>query len=196
MSNPAEKKRIILGSGKVYVLLFSGTIPDIEEIEKPENQLGDIQGGCTLEYKNEFYAAEDDLGLVKKEIMTKEEALMKTGILTWCASNFQKICSTAKLSEVEDKQGRKWRVVAIGGVGNQDRRDYIIHFRHYDPIDGDITVTIVGKNQAGFSFAFLKDKETVVNTEFKALPMNDEGTLIQYREEIKGAVTPPPPVTK
>ena len=34
--------------------------------------------------------------------------------------------------------------------------------------------------------AFAKDKETVVNVEFKAMGgLDTEGTLVEYREEIK-----------
>lgn len=32
--------------------------------------------------------------------------------------------------------------------------------------------------------AFAKDKETVINAEFKAMPMDSEGTLIEYKEAI------------
>ena len=42
---------------------------------------------------------------------------------------------------------------------------------------------IVGNNQAGFSLAFAKDKETVIDAEFKALAQDKEGTLITYIEE-------------
>ena len=44
---------------------------------------------------------------------------------------------------------------------------------------------IVGNNQAGFTMTFAKDKETVVDAEFTCLPMDDEGTLIQYTEQDK-----------
>ena len=56
-------------------------------------------------------------------------------------------------------------------------------FHHEDKIDGDIWVMIVGNNQAGFTLAFAKDKETVVDAEFTCLPMDKEGTLIQYMEK-------------
>lgn len=62
----------------------------------------------------------------------------------------------------------------------------MIHFVHKDETDGDIRVTIVGNNQAGFSFAFAKDKETVIDAEFKAAPQDSEGTLILYEEEMTG----------
>ena len=53
-------------------------------------------------------------------------------------------------------------------AGNATGKKYVIHFVHKDETDGDIRVTIVGNNQAGFSFAFAKDKETVIDAEFKA----------------------------
>ena len=59
----------------------------------------------------------------------------------------------------------------------------MLHFVHEDAADGDIRVTIVGKNEAGFTLAFAKDKETVVDAEFKAKPHDSEGTLIVYEEE-------------
>ena len=41
-----------------------------------------------------------------------------------------------------------------------------------------------GVNQGGISMAFAKDKETVVDAEFKAMPMDSEGTLVEYVEQI------------
>ena len=55
---------------------------------------------------------------------------------------------------------------------------------HEDKADGDIRVTIVGNNQAGFSLAFAKDKETVIDAEFKAMPLDTDGTKIIYEEEL------------
>ena len=63
-------KTITLGSGKLYIKEFSGEIPANTEIEKEENLIGYIQGGAELEYKPEFYTAEDDLGKAKKTIIT------------------------------------------------------------------------------------------------------------------------------
>ena len=45
---------------------------------------------------------------------------------------------------------------------------------------------MVGSNEAGFEMAFAKDAETVINAEFKAQPMDETGTLITYKETIKG----------
>ena len=53
-----------------------------------------------------------------------------------------------------------------------------------DAADGDLRVTIVGKNQAGFELAFAKDAETVIDAEFTAFANDNEGTLIQIDETL------------
>ncbi|MDP4174139.1 MAG: hypothetical protein Q8933_09245 [Bacteroidota bacterium] len=174
------KENIVLGSGKLYVAEFVGTtIPDTATLEVESNRLGDIQGGATLGYKPKFVTVTDDLGLVQKTILTEEEVTLKSGVLTWNGKTLTKLCSTARVTETTGK-----RTVKIGGINNQDGKLYVIRFVHEDAVDGDVRVTIVGNNQAGFSLAFVKDKETVVDAEFLAAPMDSEGTKIMFEEEI------------
>lgn len=177
------KEKIVLGSGQLFALEFDSStgIPEDEAIETENNKLGLIQGGANIEYKPTFYTAKDDLGLKSKTIITEEEATLKSGIMTWCGTTLNKLCSTARIKE--DKAKGK-RIVKIGGTGNQDGKNYLIRFLHEDPADGDIRVTIVGRNEAGFTIAFAKDKETVIDAEFKAQPHDDQGTLIEYKEDI------------
>lgn len=178
----SKKKRIALGSGKLYTMEFDGeNIPEDSVIETEENLLGAIQGGASIEYKSEYYVAEDDLGLVKKTILTKEEATLKSGVMTWNGETLKRLCSTARVTE-DIETGR--RNVKIGGIGNQDGKQYVIRFVNLDAQDGDTRITIVGKNESGFTFAFTKDKETVIDTEFRAIPHDTEGTLIIYSETI------------
>lgn len=177
---PTADEKIVLGSGKLYTSVFAnGTIPDDATLEVETNLLGLIQGGATLEYKPKFYEVTDDLGLVQKVILTDEEVILKSGVMTWNGNTLTKLCSTARVTEAAGK-----RTVKIGGIGKQDGKQYVTRFVHEDPVDGDIRVTIVGSNQAGFSLAFKKDKETVVDAEFKAMPLDNEGTKIIYEEEI------------
>lgn len=173
---------IVLGSGKLYYKEFNGVMPENADIETADNLLGLISGGASLEYKPEFYTAEDDYGLVQKTIITKEEATLKSGVITWNGNTLSVLSSTARVTEVADK-----RTVKIGGRGNDNRKSYVLHFVHEDPVDGDVRVTIVGKNEAGFTLAFAKDKETVIDAEFKAKPHDTDGTLIEYEEEIVAA---------
>lgn len=177
----AEVKRIVLGSGKLYAMEHTGALPEDSAIEVADNLLGYISGGASVEYKPTFYNCKDDLGVVQKSVLTDEEATLKSGVMTWNATVLQKLCTTGRVSE---DTAKKVRTLKIGGVGNQDGTNYILHFVHEDP-EGDIRLTIVGRNEAGFTLTFAKDKETVIDAEFKAMAKIDsEGTLIVYKEEI------------
>lgn len=179
----AEPKRIILGSGKIYATEFSGaTIPEDTTIETSANRLGHIKGGATLEYAPEFYTAKDDLGEVQKSRLVNEEVKLKTGIMTLDGNNISKLAPTARVTDASDK-----RTVKIGGAGNDNGKKYLIRFVHTDKEDGDIRVTIVGRNESGFSLSFAKDAETVVDAEFTAFPNDSEGTLVIYEETVPTA---------
>lgn len=178
-------KRIVLGSGKLYVAEATATdgvytIPSDANLETSANQLGLIQGGATLEYTPEFYEAKDDLGQVSKKYLTDEQAILRSGIMTWNGETLAKLCSTATVDNTVSGK----RTVKIGGIDNFTNQQYVIRFVHEDDIDGDIRVTIVGSNESGFEMAFAKDTETVVNAEFKAVPNDADGTLIIYTEEV------------
>ena len=43
-----DKDVITLGSGKIYVAVFSETLPSTTDLCKPENLLGYIKGGASL----------------------------------------------------------------------------------------------------------------------------------------------------
>lgn len=170
--------KITLGSGDLMIKEYSGTMPTYSDFDATKDLLGRIQGGCTLEYKGTWYEAKDDTGKAVKTIITEEEATLKSGVCTWNGQTLAKLCSTAR---VTDSDGI--RTVKIGGVGNHDGKSYALCFHHKDAVDGDVYVVVRAVNQGGFSLAFVKDKETVIDAEFKCLPQDDEGTLIEYVEE-------------
>lgn len=174
-------KRITLGSGKLYCIPFAETLPEVSTICVEGNLLGYIKGGASLEYAPTFYEAKDDLGYVVKTIITEETATLKSGILTFDGNTLNKLCDTGRVTE--DTQNKR-RILKIGGIGNAQGNKYILCFHHEDAVDGDIWVLIVGQNQAGFTLAFAKDAETVIDAEFKCLAQDSDGTLIQYIEEI------------
>ncbi len=180
MANEKTNERIVLGSGLLYITEFDGEIPESTVIETEANLLGYIKNGATLTYTPTFYDATDDLGKVAKRIITEEEAVLSSGVMTWNANTLAALSATARVTE-DTTEGK--RTMKIGGVGNYDRKKYLLRFLYSDPADGDIRVTIVGSNQAGFALAFVKDQETVTNAEFKALPQDADGTLILYEED-------------
>lgn len=171
---------ITLGSGDVMIKEYTaGKMPKYTEFNASTDLLGRIQGGATLEYKGTWYDAKDDTGKAVKTIITEEEVTFKTGIITWNGKTLKKLVSTATVTEASGI-----RTVKIGGTDNHDGKSYAICFHHHDAADGDVWILIRAVNQGGFSLAFAKDKETVIDAEFKCLPQDDDGTLIEYNEQM------------
>lgn len=181
----AVPKRIVLGSGTLHVVEFTGTsqianATAVIALCTNNNILGYIKGGASLAYTPTFYKATDDLGYVTKTIITEEEVTLTSGVMTFNGGTLAKLSATGRVTE--DPTG-KTRTLRIGGIGNANNTNYAIIFHHTDAVDGDIYVCIVGKNEAGFTLAFAKDQETVIDAEFKALAQDDDGTLVMYIEE-------------
>lgn len=174
---------ITLGSGDLMIKEYDGTsVPNYSEFNVETDLLGRIQGGATLEYKTTWYDAKDDTSKAVKSIITEEDATLKSGIITWNGKTLKQLVSTARVTEDNGK-----RTVKIGGVGNHDGKSYALCFHHTDKADGDVWIVIRAVNQGGFSMSFVKDKETVIDAEFKCLPIDSEGTLIEYTEEMTGS---------
>lgn len=177
-----DGKTITLGSGKLYLMAFSDTMPTVDALCVDNNLLGYIKGGAALEYTQETYEEKDDLGYVSKIITTSEEALLKCGLITWNGTTLTKLVDRATSSEASGK-----RTTKIGGAGNAQGGYYAICFMHEDKTDGNLWVLIKGRNTAGFTLTFSAEEGTLVEPEFKALPHDDNGTLIELIEEIPAA---------
>ncbi len=177
-----DKKTITLGSGKIYMQAFSETLPTVEDICKDENLLGYIKGGAALEYTQETYEEKDDLGMASKIITTQEEAILKCGLLTWNGETLKKLLDRCQSTEESGK-----RTTKIGGAGNAQGGYYAICFKYEDKTDGNLWVLIKGLNTAGVTITFAADAGTVIEPEFKALPHDEAGTLIELIEEIAAA---------
>ena len=177
-----SKETITLGSGKIYLQAFADEMPTVDTICKEENLLGYIKGGASLEYTEETYEEKDDLGIVSKIITTSEEAILKCGLLTWNGTTLTKLIDRCQTSESEGK-----RVTKIGGAGNTQGGYYAICFAHEDKTDGNLWILIKGRNTAGATLTFAADSGTVIEPEFKAMPHDEDGTLIELIEEIPAA---------
>lgn len=173
------KDTITLGSGKIYLAEFSETMPTVDTICVDENLLGYIKGGAALEYTQETYEEKDDLGYVSKIITTSEEAILRCGLVTWNGETLTKLLDRSKATEASGK-----RTTKIGGAGNAKGGYYAICFFHEDKTDGNVWVLIKGLNTAGATLTFAADEGTVVEPEFKAMPHDDAGTLVEFIEEI------------
>lgn len=177
-----DKNTITLGSGKIYLQAFSDSMPTVDTLCVDANLLGYIKGGASLEYTQETYEEKDDLGYASKIITTKEEALLKCGLLTWNGNTFQKLIDRCGVTEAAGK-----RTTKIGGQGNAQGGYYAICFKHEDPVDGNLWILIKGRNTAGVTLTFATDSGTVIEPEFKALPHDADGTLVELIEEIQSA---------
>lgn len=183
MAKEKKPDHLIIGSGDLYYKEFA-TFADVPEdpaemcIE--DNYLACIKGGATLVYTPTYYTATDDNGCHKKSIMTEEEALLRTGLAVFNGDTLAVLSETARVTEDTNKH---YRVLKIGGVKNATGKLHVFAFHHPDPKDGDIWIMIVGKNESGFELGFTTDNETVVDAEIKAMPQDEQGTLITYVEE-------------
>lgn len=173
-----DKNTITLGSGKIYATAFSTAMPTVDTLCVDDNLLGHIKGGAALEYTEETYEEKDDLGLVSKIITTSEEALLKCGLITWNGETLKKLVDRCQVTEAAGK-----RTTKIGGAGNAQGGYYAVCFKHEDPTDGNIWVLIKGRNTAGFTLTFGTEAGTLIEPEFKAMPHDDDGTLIEFIEE-------------
>lgn len=174
-----DKNVITLGSGKIYLQAFATEMPTVDTLCKAENLLGYIKGGAALEYTEETYEEKDDLGYVSKIITTSEEAILRCGLLTWNGDTLKKLIDRCSSTEASGK-----RTTKIGGAGNAQGGYYAICFLHEDKVDGNLWIMIKGRNTAGATLTFAADEGTVVEPEFKALPHDDAGTLVELIEEI------------
>lgn len=172
--------KITLGSGKAYIMEYSGTMPEVTAICVDDNELGKIQGGAELTYTAETHEEKDDLGTVAKVVITAEEAVLKLGLITFNGETLAKLADRCKVTEASGK-----RTLKIGGAGNAQGKEWVVCFHHEDMVDGDIWVMVRGANQAGLTLTFAVDAGTKIEPEFKALPCDNDGTLITYIEEVK-----------
>lgn len=178
-----NSEEIILGSGDLYIVEFTGEIPEDTAIEKEENRAGNIKGGATLEYSIESQTVQDDKGRVKKTIITKETVTFKSGLMTWIKKFMQAIIQTARIDE-QTKQGH--RIYKLGGLANLNKTRYLWRFVHTRDDSRKLRITVTGKNTGTISLAFQPENETVVDAEITADTLDKEGTLVILDDEMLG----------
>lgn len=174
-----DKNVITLGSGKLYMQAYSTEMPSKDTLCVAANLVGYIKGGASLEYSQETYEEKDDLGYVMKIITTSEEALLKAGLLTWNGETLKQLIDRCTSTTADGI-----RTTKIGGKGNEQGGYYAIGFHHEDATDGDVWVLIKGRNNAGVTVTFSPDAGSMLEPEFKAMPHDNDGTLIEFIEEV------------
>lgn len=191
-TNRKEEKAITVGSGTAYLLPFEGELPSMESREEimalctEQNRMGYTKGGATVTYSKETGELSDDLGKIHKVYMQSDSAKLKLGLFAWNGKTLERIEATAR---VEERNGL--RITKIGGLSNDDGKQYALIFHHEDKQDGDCWWVLVGKNTAGLELAYAVDDGTKVEPEFTAVSQDKDGTLITFIEEIEVSVEDP-----
>lgn len=178
---------IILGSGDLYIVEFTGDIPEDSAIEADSNRAGNIKGGATLEYSTESQTVQDDKGRVKKTIITQETVTFKTGLMTWVKQYMQALVQTARIDETS-KTGHI--VYKLGGLANLNKKRYLWRFVHTRDDGRKVRITVTGKNTGTISLAFQPENETVVDSEITADTLDKDGTLVILDMEKPGTTQP------
>jgi len=186
MSKRTDPDKITLGSGKVYIMEYKDSMPEVAAICADANLLGKIQGGAELTYTTETHEERDDLGTVAKVVITAEEAILKLGLITFNGETMAKLADRCK---VTTDTAKGIRTVHLGGAGNAQDKEWVFCFHHEDKKDGDCWVRLRGANQAGLTLAYAVDAGSKLEPEIRALPCDDSGTLIIYDEEIGTAAS-------
>ena len=173
MSNNLET--IILGSGEVFLSEFErgAEIPADAEIETDTNRIGWIKGGAALEYTPTMQEIFDDLRKVVKRFITGETVVFKTGVMTWCLSTLATLSATFTYT---DDPATKIRTLKIGGSGATVQKQYFIRFIHRGEDGAEFRITIAGAAQAGFTLTFDPENPIVVDAEYSAGVLDDQGT--------------------
>lgn len=177
-----DKDTITIGSCKVYMQVFDDAMPTKDVLCVEENRVGYVQGGAAIEYTEETHEEKDDLGHAYKIVTVSEDVLVKLGLITWNGYTLEKLIDRCKVTEAAGL-----RTVKIGGAGNAQGKYYAIGLHHEDKQDGDIWVLVKGRNTAGATLTFATDAGTKIEPEFKAMPHDDAGTLVELIEAIPAA---------
>lgn len=168
---------ILLGAGEVYMYEFTGDkIPEHNEVEKEEHNVGHTSSGASVDYKPEKYDVTNSYGRIVKSFITKEEITFKTGLLTWAMERIS-LLSTAKFSTDKTAKVRK---LTFGGGGSL--KNVLVRFVHTKGNGKKLRFTMIGQGGNGFTIDF-SDKEVVVDSEITAIEYI-KGFLAEFEEEL------------
>ena len=178
----ASTEEYTLGSGDLFIKEYTaGTTVTAEDVITNGERLGEIKGGASLEYTTETKEDSSDLGRTKIVIISKEDVVLKSGVMTWNGKTLEKLCQTARVTK--DVSTKK-RTIKIGGLANAANKSYAVAFQYKGDGKKGLTVLIVGKNTAGFTVSFSSDNATVIDAEFKAQALDNDGTLVVIEETV------------
>ena len=174
----SKKDEIIFGAGELYLNEFTGNkIPEDEEIETPDFNVGHCSGGFSVDYKPEKYNVENQYGKIVRSYVIKEEIVAQTGILSWDLNKLA-LLSTAKISV--DKENKK-KILEFGG-SNPTIKTVLLRFVHTKENGKKLRFTMIGQGGNGFAIEFTT-KELTVDAQITAIEYI-KGFLARIDEEL------------
>lgn len=180
--NAVNTEPIILGDGEVYMYEFNGDkIPEDNEIETAEHNVGDCSGGFSIDYKPDVYDVKNQYNKIVKRYIIGETCSAKTGIIRWSLEKLA-LLSTAKITTTEataDSPMKKKLVV--GGDGNS-LKTVLFRFVHTKEDGNKIRFTCIGQGGNGFALEFAT-KELSIDAQIEAIEYI-KGFLFSLEEEI------------
>lgn len=179
----AATKQVILGSGKLYIKAFNdGDTFTLSSVAVDDNLIGYIKGGASLEYTPTVYEVVDDLNVVHQKFLTKEAAVLRSGIMTWNVKTLKEIMGNGELAETTGLNTLK-----LGGNGARIMQKYAVVFVHERTATEAIRVGIVGTKDTALTLTFNPEAETVIDAEFTAVGHDSDGTLVIIEEDVAAA---------
>lgn len=180
----AVSKNIILGSGKLYMKKMSASDTlDTTTLCTDDNQIGLIKGGAQLSYSAEKADIFDDLKVVQKRFITREEVKFQTGLITFDLQALGTIAGNANYTTASGKNTLK-----LGGPEGREIEKVALAFVHTKSDNKKITVSMIATNDNGLTLAFNPDEATQIDAEFVAVAGSDSnGTLVIIEEETAAA---------
>lgn len=179
-----EQNVITVGSATAYIMEFTGTLPETTAICVDANRFGYTKNGATVRYTQTVEEVKDDLGQIRKTILSEDAASIQLGMFGWNGVTIEKMVSTASATTSGGV-----RTTEIGGVSNDNGKRYVLCLHHEDPLDGDVWWMGVGRNTEGLELAYQQSEGTVAQPTFTCEPYDSTGRLLKYIEEVSTSET-------
>lgn len=174
------KRQTYYGSGTVYEFNIPAdfTMPTtaaaiktfVETYATENNQIGFLKGGFELEVTTENLQDQSDLGEMKIDVITKEEAALNFSLFNSNGETLSRLYPTATTTD---------GVTVVGGLANASQTDHVILFVSANKNgDDEQTVFIAeGKNTEGFTINWNPDSVEPFACNYSVVPFNTNGNL-------------------
>lgn len=138
-------------------------------------QIGYLKDGYQFSISTNKLSDKSDLGEIKIDVITAEDATVKISLFNANAETISKQYPTAKNCEIEG-----FSITTVGGLGDIDETPHVLIFKHDDNKYGDTIVICIGKNTSGFDAVWKQDSVTPFPCTYDVEPMNEKGRLVMF----------------